>query len=158
MRIVIAFEVAARAGIAAAGPRLTGIFPFTMEPPGLNLVVGWSSMIAGALAGAVIGLYFHDESWMGGYTSLRRRMVRLGHISFFGLGFLNVLFALTLAIAPIPLTAALWGSIAFALAAVTMPLCCFLTAWRPALRHLFPIPVAAVLAGLGSLFAGWVMR
>ena len=40
---------------------------------------------------------------MGGYASLRRRMTRLGHISFFGLGIINVLFALSLIAIPIPL-------------------------------------------------------
>ena len=32
---------------------------------------------------------------MGGYGSFRRRLARLGHISFFGLGFLNLLLAFT---------------------------------------------------------------
>lgn len=120
-----------------------------------NLTVGWTGMLAGALSGALIGLFFHRESWMGGYASLRRRMLRLGHIAFFGLGILNVLFALTLRVMPVPPVHGRAASIGFAASVVLMPLCCFLTAWKPGFRHLFPIPVAAVVAGVGGLLIGW---
>ena len=113
-------------------------------------------MILGALSGAAMGLFFHKESWMGGYSSLRRRMLRLGHIAFFGLGFINILFALSLAVAPIPPMFAQVASIGFTVAIATMSTCCFLTAWRTGFRHLFPIPVAGVLVGLVGLIAGWV--
>jgi hypothetical protein len=122
----------------------------------LNLVVGWASMAAGALSGAGIGLFFHQEAWMGGYASLRRRMIRLGHIAFFGLGFVNVLFALSVAIVPIPAGHARVASAGFLVAVATMSACCFLTAWRRGFRHLFPIPVAGVLVGLAALLAGWL--
>ena len=125
-----------------------------IEPIRLNLLIGWISMVAGATSGAVIGLFFHKENWMGGYGSLRRRMIRLGHIAFFGLGILNVLFALTLV--AVPSSYSRVASAGFATAVVAMPACCFLTAWRPALRRLFPIPVAAVLVGIGGLLAGWL--
>ncbi|HSN69695.1 MAG TPA: hypothetical protein VLV48_10645, partial [Thermoanaerobaculia bacterium] len=101
------------------------------EPSQLNLILGWISMIGGAIAGAVIGLYFHDDTWMGGYASLRRRMLRLGHIAFFGLGMINVLFALTVASASLGGTPIRAASIGFAVAVVAMPACCLLTAWRP---------------------------
>lgn len=127
-----------------------------MQPTQLNLLIGWTSMVAGALSGAVIGLRFHEERWMGGYTSFRRRMVRLGHIAFFGLGILNVLFALSLAAFPVPSAHGRIASAGFTAGALTMPTCCFLTAWRPGFRHLFPIPVAGVLAGLGGLLGGWL--
>ena len=125
-----------------------------IEPIRFNLIVGWVSMAAGAISGAVIGLFFHRDDWMGGYGSLRRRMIRLGHIAFFGIGILNVLFALSLTAVPSPYGRL--GSIGFAIADVTMPTCCFLTAWRPVYRLLFPIPVAAVLVGLSGLIGGWI--
>ena len=68
----------------------------------IMLVAGWAGMLAGGLSGAAIGLFFHDERWMGGYSSFRRRLTRLGHISFFGLGFLSSLFALTRHLASLP--------------------------------------------------------
>jgi hypothetical protein len=128
-----------------------------LEPARINLLAGWISMIAGATSGAVIGLFFHKEGWMGGYASLRRRMIRLGHIAFFGLGIINVLFALSASVAPIPPTYAGYASAGFCVSLVTMPACCFMTAWRTGFRYLFPIPVLAVLVGLGGLIGGWLI-
>lgn len=124
----------------------------------LNLIVGWTSMVAGAVSGALIGLFFHRDQWLGGYGSLRRRMLRLGHIAFFGLGILNVLFALSLIVMPVPDVWSRIASAGFIVAVVMMPLCCFLTAWRTSFRHLFPVPVAGVLAGVGGLLAGWAVQ
>jgi hypothetical protein len=127
-----------------------------IEPVRFNLLVGWTVMVAGALSGAAIGIFFHNEQWMGGYTSFRRRMVRLGHISSFGLGIINVLFALSIATISVPFSYGRFGSAGFTIAALAMPTCCFLTAWRPGFRYLFPIPVLAVLCGLGGLLGGWL--
>lgn len=120
-----------------------------------NLLVGWIGMLGGVLSGAVIGLFFHRETWLGGYGSFRRRLVRLGHISFFGLGLLNVVFALSVGPAALAGTPLRIASIGLMAGAVTMPLCCFLTAWRVQFRHLFPIPVVGVLAGIVGLLLGW---
>ncbi|UWZ81847.1 hypothetical protein [Occallatibacter riparius] len=126
--------------------------------PVTNLIGGWVGMLAGVLSGAVIGLLFHRDDWMGGYGSYRRRLTRLGHISFFGLGFLNLLFAATaiqLNLSGNWLATASWGLMA---GAITMPVCCFLSAWRKPLRHLFPIPVLSVTAGILSILMGWWRR
>jgi hypothetical protein len=112
------------------------------------LLAGWAGMLAGGLSGAAIGLFFHDERWMGGYGSFRRRLTRLGHISFFGLGFLNLLFAFTHHLGALP---GAWGGIAagaLLVGAATMPTCCFLSAWRKPFRHLFAVPVVAVVGGV----------
>ena len=93
---------------------------------------------------------------MGGYASYRRRLTRLGHIAFFGLGFLNLIFAATAVQLPLSGRALTTASWALILGAVTMPLCCFLSAWRKPLRHLFPIPVLSVSTGiLAILIGGW---
>jgi hypothetical protein len=114
-------------------------------------------MLAGAVSGAVIGLRFHREEWMGGYGSFRRRMTRLGHISFFGLGFVNLLYAATHALAGLPSPwawTAAWGLL---LGAVTMPACCFLTAWRKEpFRHLFAVPVGGVTVGVIATLIGLI--
>jgi hypothetical protein len=124
--------------------------------PTLNLIAGWFGMLAGVLSGAIIGLFFHQEQWMGGYASYRRRLTRLGHIAFFGLGFLNLIFAATSAQLPLSGYALATASWALILGAVTMPACCFLSAWRKPLRHLFPIPVLSVTTGiLAILIGGW---
>jgi len=124
--------------------------------PMINLIGGWLGMLAGVFSGAIIGLLFHREDWMGGYGSYRRRLMRLGHISFFGLGFLNLFFATTcqqLALRGSSLAIGSWSLIA---GAITMPLCCFLSAWCKPFRHLFPVPVLSVTTGiLAILIGGW---
>lgn len=116
----------------------------------LALRTGWWAMLAGVVSGAVIGLFFHREDWMGGYASHRRRLARLGHISFFGIGFLNLLYGLSLPHLSAGTSGgtALAGAVCLLTAAITMPACCFLTAWRPNLRHFFPIPVLAATSGI----------
>lgn len=128
-----------------------------MDLPQVSLAAGWMSMLGGVLSGSLMGLFFHREEWLGGYGSFRRRLVRLGHISFFGLGLINVLFALSISARAIPLPAARIAAAGLLLGMVTMPACCFLTAWKAPLRHLFPIPVAAVLTGICGLLAGWLV-
>lgn len=122
----------------------------------LMLAAGWGGMLAGVLSGAILGLFFHRDGWMGGYSSFQRRLTRLGHISFFGLGFLNLLFAFTYSLSGIAAGWAWAASAGLLVGAVTMPLCCFLAAWRKPLRHLFPIPVAGVLTGVVLTLAGIV--
>lgn len=115
-------------------------------------------MLAGAISGAVIGLFFHREEWMGGYSSFRRRMTRLGHISFWGLGFINMLFAFSVMALELSTMNVRIASGAFILGLVTMPLCCFLTAWRKPFRYFFPVPVISVVAGIVFVLMGWTVK
>ena len=93
---------------------------------------------------------------MGGYASLRRRLARLGHISFFGLGFLNLLLAFTNQLVALPARAASIAAGAMIVGAVAMPTCCFLAAWRPSFRHLFAVPVVGVFTGIVATLVGVV--
>lgn len=95
----------------------------------------------------VPGVFFHEENWLGGYSSWRRRMIRLAHIAFFGLGFLNLAFALTADALGIESGLAA-SSFLLILGAVTMPLVCYLSAFRTCFRHLFPIPALSVTIGI----------
>lgn len=118
----------------------------------VNLQAGWYGFLAGAVTGALLGLCFHREDWLGGYGSFPRRMLRLGHIACFGLGLINILFALTAA--TLPAGPVLRGASALLLVGlVTMPLNCFLTAWQKPFRHAFFVPAGATLAGVGCLVA-----
>jgi len=114
----------------------------------VHLLAAWIGFLCGVLSGAIAGLFFHREDWLGGYGSYPRRLVRLGHISFFGLGFLNALFALTVSTVQMPELASHLASIGLLIGAITMPLCCFAAAWRKPLRTLFPIPVASLLGSV----------
>lgn len=120
----------------------------------MNLCLGWVWITAGLISGAAVGLFFYDPNWLGGYGTWRRRLVRLGHISFLGTGLLNLAFAFTFPIQtgnPPPVLAS-W---LLAVGAATMPAVCFLAAWRDGLRHLFPLPVASLIgAGLSIIFQG----
>ena len=118
----------------------------------VNLLFGWLWITVGLASGAVIGLRFYDPDWLGGYASWRRRMVRLGHISFLGTGLLNLAAAFTVATRPATMLPA-WASCLFVVGAVTMPTICFLSAWRDAFRRLFVIPVASLL--LAALAVAW---
>jgi len=125
-----------------------------MDIASVNLTAGWLGILAGVVSGCAIGLFFHRADWLGGYASFRRRMTRLGHISFFGLGFINLLFVFSIrGIEIAPLTAQV-ASASFVLGLVTMPLCCFLAAWRESFRHLFSLPIGAVSVGVIALLFG----
>jgi hypothetical protein len=111
-----------------------------------NLIMGWSWILLGFASGALIGLKFHQPNWLGGYTSHKRRLYRLGHISFFGLGAVNFLFALTAALCA-PAVSLGIASNCFVAGALTMPLVCLAFAHNPRLHLLFTVPVAALLCG-----------
>ncbi len=129
-----------------------------MESADLNLLAGWIGMLGGVTTGAIIGLYFHREGWLEGYSSFRRRMTRLGHISFWELGFVNMMFAFSLKAVELPSVYVQFASPSLILGLITMPLICFLTAWRESFRLLFPIPVICVLVGVCSFLIGWAAQ
>lgn len=114
----------------------------------IALRAGWAGFLGGVISGAVIGLKFHNETWLGGYGSRERRMLRLGHISFFGIGMICLLYALSLRAIPGEDGLAKTGACALAVALAAMPTTCFLTAWRPPFRHLFFIPVLSAATGI----------
>jgi len=118
----------------------------------LNLWAAWIGILLGFISGAAAGMGFHRENWLGGYGSWRRRMIRLGHISFFGLAFVNLAYALTVRTMDLseinPATPLL-----LIIGAIAMPTVCFLAAWRQPFRHLFLIPVTALILGVGIFIA-----
>lgn len=119
-----------------------------------NFWAGWAGMLLGLVSGAVIGLGFQGESFAGGYASFRRRLLRLGHVAFFALGMLNVLFALTLTSSSVVPGLPAIASASLAAAGFVMPFVCFLTAWKKPFRHAFPIPVILVAIPIVLLLEG----
>jgi hypothetical protein len=111
----------------------------------LNLVFAWTWMLAGMISGMMMGLKFRDENWLGGYSSFKRRMYRLGHISFFGLGGLNLLFHLSFADTELS-RFGYAASRAFIIGGIAMPLCCWLMAKNPKLHPLFAVPVLSLIS------------
>jgi hypothetical protein len=109
----------------------------------INIYAAWAGFLLGCGAGAVPGLFFHREDWLGGYTSWPRRMIRLAHIAFFGIGFLNLAFGLTSKALDLETGLAVPSALLL-VGAVTMPLVCYLSAWRPSFRHIFFVPALSV--------------
>lgn len=126
----------------------------TLEPPALNLISAWAGILLGMVSGAVLGLGFHRENFLGGYGSWARRLCRLGHISFFGLALVNFLFHATVRLEHLTAAATRPAGLLLVAGAVTMPLVCFASAfWRPA-RHAFAVPVLSLLGGVVLTLAG----
>lgn len=120
----------------------------------LNWQFGWLMVLAAFVTGALMGLNFHREDFLGGYNSFRRRLVRLGHIALAAIGLMNVVFSLS----PWP-AAGTWpsqaASLCFVVGGAAMPMVCFLCAWRVRFRHLFAVPVLALmLAVVFTLMGG----
>ncbi|HEY9787444.1 MAG TPA: hypothetical protein V6D17_18790 [Candidatus Obscuribacterales bacterium] len=115
-----------------------------------NIYAAWTAILFGFISGVYPGLLFYREGWLGGYSSWRRRVMRLGHISFFGIGFVNLAFALTVSHLHLTGQIVSVSSILFIVGQITMPLICYLSAAHERYRHLFFIPVAS-LVGAASL-------
>lgn len=125
----------------------------------LNLTFGWIWITMGFLSGAVLGMGFHREGFMGGYDSWQRRLARLGHIAFFGTGFLNLAYAWTRFMASpgsVQVGSAWWwSSWAFLIGAIAMPICCFVCVkWKGA-KAIFMLPVVSLTAG--GVLMSWIL-
>ncbi len=114
---------------------------------GMNIYGAWVGFLLGCIAGVIPGLFFYNNEWLGGYASWQRRMIRLGHISFFGLGFLNLLFAFTVRHLSID-TGIIIPSVLLVIGLYSMPAVCYLAAWKPFFRHLFFIPALSVIMSI----------
>lgn len=124
-----------------------------LQAPNANLAFAWLWVVAGFLTGMVIGLFFHKEDWLGGYGSHARRLLRLGHISFFGLAGINLMFYLTVRAAALEGPLVNCASLALIVGGIAMPLCCALMAWRPRFQFLFGVPVLSLIAGAALTLA-----
>ena len=113
----------------------------------LNIVAGWMALLLGIVAGIVAGLWFHSDEWLGGYSGWQRRLMRLGHISFFGLGFINLAYGLTVRSLNMNTDPGV-SSILLVIGAASMPIICYGSAFFRPLRHLFAIPVLSVAGGI----------
>ncbi len=120
----------------------------------INVLFGWAWVLAGFLSGLLLGLRFQRDDWLGGYGSFSRRLIRLGHISFIGLGFLNILFGLSARRVHLEPDWLWTASRALILGGVTMPACCALMAWRRTFHFLFAVPVLSLVLGVALVLVG----
>jgi hypothetical protein len=113
----------------------------------LNLFLAWTWMLLAFTSGMVLGLFFHRETWLGGYGSFKRRMYRLSHISFFGTGAINLFFYLTAQTFCSTASLAGQASWLFVAGAISMPLCCVMMAHYPKATMIFAVPVLSLVTG-----------
>ena len=113
----------------------------------MNWYCGWSMILCAFVSGAVLGMFFYREDFLGGYGSFQRRILRLGHIALAALGMMNVLYSLTPPANDVSTRATL-ASLGFVVGGVSMPAVCFLSAWRAGFRVWFFIPVIALIVAV----------
>ena len=113
----------------------------------INLLLAWLWILLGFISGLVMGMSFHRENWLGGYASFQRRMYRLGHISFFGLGGLNLMFCFTVRYFMLTGSMIHFASLAFVIGAITMPIGCAIMAGFPKATMIFSVPVVSLITG-----------
>ena len=111
--------------------------------------IAWCSILAGALSGAVMGLWSFDgpfptPEWIGDYDALPRRFLRLAHVAMFALGFLHMLVARQITEAPISPSMNRLGLNAMAAGNILMPTLLIAAAvWEP-FKYLTTIPTLAL--------------
>ncbi len=76
-------------------------------------------------------------------------MLRLGHISFFGMAFLNLAFVMSASYLKLTDHDIVWSARLMLVALIAMPLICYLSVLKKPFRHLFFIPVISSLTGIG---------
>lgn len=118
-----------------------------------NRQVGWVCAVLGALTGLVMGLWSFDgpvpvPGWLGEYGATARRLARLGHIAFFGLGILNLLLARELSLSALGPQAKRVASLAMNFGNVFLPLTLFSAAAYPPSKYLLPLPAIAVFLAM----------
>jgi hypothetical protein len=126
-----------------------------------NRAVGWASLAVGVATGLVMGLWSFDgplptPAWLGQYGDTSRRLARLGHIAFIGLGILNIQLARELTMSTLGEGGRRVASLAMNLGNVLLPLTLFAAAaWRPA-KYAMGLPATAVFVAL--CLAAWGAR
>lgn len=74
-------------------------------------------------------------------------MLRLGHISFFGLAFVALAFLFSVSYLKLEGKKVVISSRLLLVGQISMPLVCYLSAYRDDFRYLFFIPVLSLVAG-----------
>jgi hypothetical protein len=124
-----------------------------------NRVVGWSSFVVGITVGLVMGLWsfggpLPSPEVLGQYDDLSRRLARLGHIAFFGLGILNVLLARELPRLTLKPGLCRVASTTMNFGNIFLPLTLLAAAAFHPIKYLMSIPATAVLVALVILAWG----
>lgn len=118
-----------------------------------NRQIAWVSFCVGVGTGMIMGMWsfggpFPVPAWLGEYDDLSRRLARLGHIAFFGLGFLNLFLASELQRTTLGPSGKRWAALAMNVGNVFLPLTLFAAAAYHPLKYFMSVPAGAVLLAL----------
>ena len=114
-----------------------------------NRRVGWLSVAVGVGTGLVMGLWSFDgpvavPQWLGAYGDVSRRLARLGHIAFLGLGILDILLAAELPRLALSAAMKRAASVAMIIGNALLPPALFAAAACHPCKYLLPFPATAV--------------
>jgi hypothetical protein len=127
----------------------------------LNRSIALTSLALGALSGMLIGLWSFGgpapvPDAIGDYGDLSRRLLRLGHIAFFGLAFLNLILARQIPSLPLGLKAMCGALGCMNLGNVALPAALIAAAfWEPGKYLTVPPAFAVTLALCIAAWGGW---
>lgn len=124
-----------------------------------NRLVAWASIVAGAATGLVMGLWSFDgpapvPQWIGDYETTARRLIRLGHIAFFGLGILNLALARELPRLSLKEWLARTAARCMNFGNVFLPITLFAAGVYQPLKYLLPFPAVSVFVALAIVAYG----
>lgn len=122
----------------------------------INVVFGWCWLFLGILGAMWIGLHAFTPDWLGGYASLSRRLLRLGHIAFMALSLTNVLYGFCLDSVYLPVRLKRTGSLAMIITAVGMPLSCLVSMLDISFRFIFSVPVISFCVSVLIMIIGQI--
>lgn len=127
----------------------------------LNRSIALTSMALGALSGMLIGLWSFGgpapvPDAIGDYGDLPRRLLRLGHIAFFGLAFLNLILARQVPSLPLGVKAMRGALGCMNFGNVALPAALIAAAFWEPLKYLTAPPAFAVTLALCiAAWGGW---
>ncbi len=122
----------------------------------INILFGWVWMCFGFLFGLTLGLWAEKDDWLGGYASVTRRYLRLGHVAFIALSMVNILYGRELGSVTLPDSVKNAGSGLMIFGAAGVPLACISAAFARRTKYLLPLPAVALLIGTVVLVVGLV--
>jgi hypothetical protein len=118
-----------------------------------NRMVGWSSLATGVGVGLIMGLWSFDgpvqpPAWIGDYTDTSRRLIRLGHIAFIGLGLIDILMERELARSALGQAGRAVASWSMVIGNVLLPMALFAAAVYRPFKYGMALPASAVFLAL----------
>ncbi len=121
-----------------------------------NIIFGWVWMCFGFIFGMTLGIWADGEKWLGGYASVARRYLRLGHVAFIALPIINILYGKELPLVDLSDSMKYIGSYLMIFGAVGVPITCVSAAFIRKTRYFLPLPASAILIGTIILVIGLV--